>query len=138
MVGKGLGATLLLLPLATVSVASQVSYTDPATNEVTSTAPLGVDGRFSYRVQTAEPTPYILPTQSVKVEDSSGQMAVGCYPMGDGQTVAMTSEMVVAAAVEITVTAMAFSGLECQGVGSLVSNPIVVEFTPESPMLLEP
>ena len=138
MVKEVMGIVALGIPLATVSVASQVSYTDPVTSEVTNTVPLGVDGRFNFRIQTNPVPTFGLATLSVQVKDNFYLMSAGCYPMGNDESILVTSELVVPGNPEVTVTAVAFSDMGCVGVASKMSNPIVVEFTPESPMLLEP
>jgi hypothetical protein len=129
---------LAALLLATTAQASTVTFTDPATGEVSGTVPLPQDGCFSFRIQAADPAPSSLPTEAVLVTDDTGQMAPGCYPIQDGQTIAVTSEMVVAAQPIVTVRGIAYSVMDCTGGASIPSNPITVEFTPEAPGVLGP
>lgn len=129
---------LAVFLFAVPSWGSTVTFTDPETGEPTITKELSPDGRFSFHIQAADANPSALPTASVLITDDTGQMAAGCYPIEDGQTIAVTSEMVIAVQPIVTVTGRAYSSVDCIGGESAASNEIRVEFVPEAPGLLAP
>ena len=105
---RGLIALVAAMLLAAPALASTVTYTDPVTGEVSSTAQLPADGRFQFRIQVADLSVGSLPTDSVLVTDDTGQMQTGCYPIQDGQTILVTSELVVAAQPVVTITGKSY------------------------------
>lgn len=115
--------------------ANTVTFTD-AGGQPTETVQLPEDGHFKFRIQAPGSTS--LPIEAVLVTDDTGQMAPGCYPIQNGQTIAVTSELVVAAQPIVEVTGRSYEAADCTGDFSEKSNPIIVTFVPEPPGLLAP
>ena len=128
---------LAVLLLASTVQAQTVTYTD-ADGVATSTIPVPLDGRCTFRIQMPDLVPLMLPTQAVLVTDDAGQMVPGCYPMGNGQTILVTSELLVATAPIVALTGRSYTEMDCTGAASIASNPILVEFVPEVSTLLAP
>ena len=128
--------TLAVLLFGGPADASTVTYTDAA-GAPTATVSLRADGRFAFRIKAAD-SPSALPTKSVLVTDDTGQMAPWCYQVESGQTIAVTSEVVVAAQPIVVVTGRSYENPDCTGSNSVPSNPITVELVPEPPELLAP
>jgi hypothetical protein len=126
------------LLIASPAWAGTVTFTDPATGEVTNTIPLEVGGHFNFRIVMPPLLAGDMPVAAVSVFDDTGQMAVGCHPMDNGMTIAVTSELVVASQPVVTITGRSHSNVDCTGLASEESNAIVVGFTVAAPILSAP
>lgn len=134
-----IGAMLLLILLAAMlkeAHASTVTFTDQ-TSTPTNTIDLSPDGRVQFRILVADNVSF-LRTESVLVTDETGQIAPGCYQVASGQEARVTSEVVPNLQPINRLTGRAYQNTDCTGEVSVPSNPIIVEFVPEAPLLTSP
>lgn len=135
---RTVGLTLALTLAATIAQgAATVTFTNPD-GTPSSTEPLVLTGTFNYRIVTPAIEINSMAIQAVLVEATQGEMAPGCYPMGNDQTLSVTSEQVAVASELVTVLGRSYSEVDCTGATSEDSNPILVRFVPESPILAAP